>query len=270
MKSIVLNAFLWIPVEKQEGIRRYQQQVHVLLKTKDVSLKIPIRTGLLDRIFKILAFRGDFQKIHHKGENMPEGTQKVQWAKVFGIGAAILIAACAGRNNKRVYFGNLEDGSNVESPFKVDMKAENLIVEPAAMGVTEGHGHFHILVDVPLAPQSAPIPKDAMHIHYGDGQTTAELNLPVGQHTLILEFAKGDHVPYDPPVYQKIQINVTKQNVVDTTAKAPDTAAAKVPVDTDKTAASADTSVAKAADTASKKTEAKKSEPAKAESKKAP
>jgi hypothetical protein len=208
---------------------------------------------------------------------MPEKMRNRQWMWVMGLGTAFLVAACGGRNNKRVYFGNLEDGSNVESPFKVDMKAENLIVEPAAMGVTEGHGHFHILVDVPLAPQSAPIPKDGMHIHYGDGQTTAELNLPVGQHTLILEFAKGDHVPYDPPVYQKIQINVTKQNAVDTATKAPDTAAAKAAAVDTSNAANADTTKAKGADTTinalkaePKKGEAKKAEPAKTEPKKTP
>lgn len=92
------------------------------------------------------------------------------------------------------------------------MKAENLIVEPASLGVNEGHGHFHILVDVPLADIKQPIPKDEMHRHYGQGETETVLDLPVGQHTLVLQFATGDHVPYNPQVFQQIQINVTKQN----------------------------------------------------------
>ena len=142
------------------------------------------------------------------------------WKCFLFIGTAIFLAACGGGSNKRVYFGNLEDGSNVESPFKVDMKAENLIVEPATLGVTEGHGHFHIIVDAPLASPAEPMPKDVKHIHYGDGQTSTTLDLPVGQHTLILQFAKGDHVPYDPPVYQQIQLNVTKQNAADTASQA--------------------------------------------------
>jgi hypothetical protein len=135
-------------------------------------------------------------------------------------GISLFLMACGGGGGKKVYFGNLEDGSNVESPFKVDMKAENLIVEPATLGVTEGHGHFHIIVDGSLASPAEPMSKDAKHIHYGDGQTSATLDLPVGQHVLILQFAKGDHVPYDPPVYQQIQVNVTKQNAVDTAAAA--------------------------------------------------
>jgi hypothetical protein len=148
---------------------------------------------------------------------------------MLGLGSVLCLAACGGGGGKKVYFANLEDGANVESPFKVQMKAENLIVEPASLGVNEGHGHFHILVDAPLASPSEPMVKDAKHIHYGDGQTETTLDLPVGQHTLILQFAKGDHVPYDPPVYQQVTVNVTKQNVADTAAQAKpaDTAAAQ-------------------------------------------
>jgi uncharacterized protein DUF4399 len=152
---------------------------------------------------------------------------KLQIREFLLAGTGLLLFACGGGGGKKVYFGNLEDGSNVESPFKVEMKAENLIVEPATLGVNEGHGHFHIVLDASLASPAEPMPKDAKHIHYGDGQTSTILDLPVGQHTLILQFAKGDHVPYDPPVYQQIQINVTKQNAVDTVqAKPADTTAA--------------------------------------------
>ena len=184
----------------------------------------------------------------------------IHWRGLLMAGTGLFLFACGGGGGKKVYFGNLEDGSNVESPFKVDMKAENLIVEPATMGVNEGHGHFHIIVDASLASPAEPMSKDAKHIHYGDGQTSTTLDLPVGQHTLILQFAKGDHVPYDPPVYQQIQVNVTKQNVVDTVqavpAAAPDSAAAKTPADSAKTAP-ADTSAAKKADSAAHKVDHK-------------
>jgi hypothetical protein len=154
-------------------------------------------------------------------------------------GLAVLCIGCSEKSQKRVYFGNLEDGTNVESPFRVEMKAENLIVEPATLGVNEGHGHFHILVNKPLAPTGQPIPKDAQHIHYGQGEIETTLDLPVGQHTLVLQFATGDHLPYDPQVFQQIQINVTKQNPpvpkdtvgVDSAASA---APAAVPMDTTK------------------------------------
>ena len=129
----------------------------------------------------------------------------------------VIFTGCGSGSGKKVYFGNLEDGAQLESPFKVQMKAENLIVEPATLGVNEGHGHFHIIIDANLASPSEPMPKDTVHLHYGNGQSDAILDLPEGQHTLILQFAKGDHVPYDPPIYQQVRVNVTKQNKVDTT-----------------------------------------------------
>jgi len=153
--------------------------------------------------------------MHSIGRILTQGTG---WAAL-----ALLLMGCGERSQKRVYFGNLEDGSNVESPFRVEMKAENLIVEPATLGVNEGHGHFHILIDVPVSPTQAPIPADEKHLHFGQGQTETVLDLPVGQHSLVLQFATGDHVPYDPQIFQQIQINVTKQNpkpAVDTTAQA--------------------------------------------------
>lgn len=166
-------------------------------------------------------------------------------------GAFLILAACENGGGKKVYFGNLENGSNVESPFQVQMKAENLIVEPASMGVNQGHGHFHILVDEPLSSPSAPIPKDAKHIHYGNGQTETTLDLAVGQHTLVLEFAKGDHVPYDPPIYQQIVVNVTKRNLADTAsaAKADTSGKAAASAGADTSAKAKAGSAAGAADT---------------------
>jgi Domain of unknown function (DUF4399) len=173
-----------------------------------------------------------------------------------GLGSLLILAACGGGGGKKVYFGNLADGASVESPFQVQMKAEGLIVEPASMGVNEGHGHFHIIVDATLASPSEPMSKDEKHIHYGDGQSEATLDLPVGQHTLILQFAKGDHVPYDPPIYQQVSVNVTKQN---TPAAAPDTAAQAKPADSAAAASAADSAKAgasAAADSAKAKTAA--------------
>lgn len=119
---------------------------------------------------------------------------------------------------RSVWFGNLTDGQTVTSPFTVDMKAANLVVEPAATGITDGHGHFHILIDVPLPEAPDPIPFDEQHRHFGGGDTITTLDLPPGEHTLTLQFAKGDHVPYDPQIAQTIRITVAE----------PDTAAEDV------------------------------------------
>ena len=134
-------------------------------------------------------------------------------ALALGVVALTLSLSACGKNKGKVHFGNLKDGDEVESPFTVEMVAENLVVEAAANGVVDGHGHFHILVNTPVPMSLDPIPNDAQHIHYGQGQTEAVLDLPVGEHTLILQFAKGDHRPYDPQVSQEIKIRVTHRNV---------------------------------------------------------
>jgi hypothetical protein len=129
--------------------------------------------------------------------------------------AWVLIAiapASAGQAERKVFFGNLKNGAQIETPFKVEMKAVGLVVEPATKGVTDGHGHFHIIINRPLPDTGMPIPKDSLHIHYGNGQTEAELDLDPGDHYLILQFAKGDHIPYHPQIAEHIRITVTKRH----------------------------------------------------------
>lgn len=140
----------------------------------------------------------------------------------FSVAAAVLLTACAGTpahesaeasEPRRVWFGNLVDGQTVTSPVTVEMKAAGLIVEPAARGVRDGHGHFHILIDVPTAkwPKAPnPIPFDEVHRHFGGGDSVTTLDLPPGEHTLTLQFATGDHVPYEPQIAQTIRIRVTE------------------------------------------------------------
>jgi hypothetical protein len=137
-----------------------------------------------------------------------------------------MFAACNKTPPRWVSFKYLTDGAEVESPFTVHMQAENLVVEPATSGVTDGHGHFHIIVNSPMPPPTGPIPVDPQHIHYGQGQTEATLDLPEGEHTLLLQFAKGDHVPYDPQIVQQMRVTVTKRNAPAMDSAAADTAKA--------------------------------------------
>jgi hypothetical protein len=125
---------------------------------------------------------------------------------------SLSLAACGKKadTTREVWFGNLEDGQIVTSPFVVEMKARNLVVEPAAAGIRDGHGHFHILIDVPLPEAPDPIPFDEQHLHFGGGDTVTTLNLPPGEHTLTLQFAKGDHVPYAPQIARTIRITVVE------------------------------------------------------------
>ena len=99
------------------------------------------------------------------------------------------------------------DGAKISGPVKVCLATSGVTVEPAKKGVHEGSGHHHLLLDVDIPGDlSKPISKDAKHVHMGDGSTCKKLNLAAGKHTIRALFAKGNHVPYDPTLTDKVTI----------------------------------------------------------------
>lgn len=92
-----------------------------------------------------------------------------------------------------------KDGAIVTSPFKVVFGLEGMTVAPAG-DPTPNSGHHHLLVDVAAPDLGQPIPKDAQHLHFGQGQTEAEITLAPGQHTLQLLLGDSNHVPHNPPL----------------------------------------------------------------------
>jgi hypothetical protein len=106
-----------------------------------------------------------------------------------------LLAACASASpaaTPRVFFASPADGAIVSSPVHVTLGAESFTVEPAG-AVKPGAGHLHIMVDAPCVAAGSVIPKDAQHLHYGQAQLAADLDLTPGQHTLCLQAADGAH-----------------------------------------------------------------------------
>ena len=89
-----------------------------------------------------------------------------------------------------------ENGATVESTFPVTMEAANFTVE-AAGDVTEGAGHFHLIVDAACISPGEQIPADDAHIHLADGAGETELALPAGEHTLCLQAGDGRHAALD-------------------------------------------------------------------------
>lgn len=105
-----------------------------------------------------------------------------------------------------VEFTSPSDGDRVTSPVKVEMKATGVEIEPAASGVRENAGHFHIIVDTDCVEAGQVIPSDDAHKHYGMAQTEAELTLTPGEHDLCLQVGDGAHVAL--PVTSEISVTV--------------------------------------------------------------
>jgi len=109
--------------------------------------------------------------------------------------------------NAKVSFVGLTDGAELKNPIKLTFAVEGLTVKPAGE-LAAGTGHHHLLIDVPATPVGETVPKDDQHMHFGAGQTEAELNLGPGEHTLTLQFADGLHRSYGPTTSATVKVKV--------------------------------------------------------------
>ena len=99
----------------------------------------------------------------------------------------------------RVFFITPGDGDTVTNPVRVEFGIEGMSVAPAG-DATPDSGHHHLLIDTGLPELGFPIPKDANHVHFGDGSTATEIVLETGEHTLQLLLGDHLHIPHDPPL----------------------------------------------------------------------
>jgi hypothetical protein len=107
-----------------------------------------------------------------------------------------------------LYFVDLKDGATVPPKLKINFGVRNMGVAPAGSD-RPNSGHHHVLIDTELSSLSQPIPNDFNHLHFGAGQTEAEITLKAGEHTLQLVLGDKDHIPHTPPIMsQRIRVRV--------------------------------------------------------------
>lgn len=124
----------------------------------------------------------------------------------FGLPAEAQIAAPAGAE---AYFIEPAEGASVKSPFTVKFGLRGMGVAPALVDWPDT-GHFHLLIDREAIPPGSLIPNDATALDFGNGQIEAQVTLPPGTHTLILQIGDYQHIPHLPSVVsKKLTITVT-------------------------------------------------------------
>jgi hypothetical protein len=106
-----------------------------------------------------------------------------------------------------VYFIGLKNGATIPTTNTLHFGLRGMGVAPAGSD-RENAGHHHLLIDTKLPPLNEPIPNDENHLHFGAGQTEAEITLAPGEHTLQLLLGDRAHVPHSPPIMSE-QIRVT-------------------------------------------------------------
>ncbi|MGC1586278.1 MAG: DUF4399 domain-containing protein [Rhodomicrobium sp.] len=108
------------------------------------------------------------------------------------------------------YFVDLKDGDTVQTKTVIHFGLRKMGVAPAGTSKAFS-GHHHLLIDTELPPLNKEIPNDPNHLHFGAGQTEAEVTLTPGPHTLQLLLGDKDHIPHNPPVMsEKIRVNVVE------------------------------------------------------------
>lgn len=107
----------------------------------------------------------------------------------------------------RVYFVAPKDGETVKSPVKIVMGIEGMEVRPAG-DQTAATGHHHVIIGPAGIEKGTQVPADERHIHFGKGQTEADVELPPGDHQITLQFADGNHISFGEGLATTITITV--------------------------------------------------------------
>ena len=113
-----------------------------------------------------------------------------------------------------VYFIDLQNGATLGPTTTIYFGLRGMGVAPAGV-LKENTGHHHLLIDADLPAAGQPIPSDFSYLHFGNGQTQAQVSLSPGEHTLQLLLGDHDHVPHSPPVMsQRITVRVLESTPV--------------------------------------------------------
>jgi Domain of unknown function (DUF4399) len=99
------------------------------------------------------------------------------------------------------------DKATLGTTFKVRFGVKGLSVAPAGE-IVANSGHHHLLINLDPIPSGESVPFTEKHMHFGQGQTEAEVKLAPGTYKLTAQFANGAHQSYGKPLSQTITVTV--------------------------------------------------------------
>ena len=119
-------------------------------------------------------------------------------------------------SNVELYFKSPQDGFKSKAKeFKIEFGAKNILISPAGVKVEKAKkcfvsGHHHLIIngayDV-LDNEKQPIPYGKNILHFGGGQTEANLSLPPGKYSLQLALGDYEHMPVATNDYKELVIS---------------------------------------------------------------
>ena len=167
-----------------------------------------MKSTLLPLLITLLALAAACSPAENKTEPAASGEMTTQSQKEHTEhDASSTTTESAKKPVGKIMFVTPQDGATVKSPFKVEMGIEGMTVMPAGE-MKEHTGHHHLIIDGPAIASGEVVPKDETHMHFGKGQTSTEVTLKPGKHTLTLQFADGAHKSYGPDMSSTINVTV--------------------------------------------------------------
>jgi hypothetical protein len=126
--------------------------------------------------------------------------------------AIAAMAACGDDDDDEARVGSASvsfvapgDGDSIAGGVDVELAADGVTIEPAGE-VRDGAGHFHVVADAGCVAAGEVIPRDADHLHLGQGQADGVLYLGPGSHELCVQVGDGAHTASD--ITETITIDV--------------------------------------------------------------
>ena len=124
------------------------------------------------------------------------------------VAAAAIVAGCAATPPAaQVRIVEPADGATVAATFKVRFGLQGMTVAPAG-DIVAGTGHHPLLINPTAIASGEVVPVTPQHIHYGKGQTEAEVKLAPGTYKLTAQFANGAHQSYGSALSHTITVTV--------------------------------------------------------------
>lgn len=100
--------------------------------------------------------------------------------------------AATGDGVASVSFVTPVDGDSIAGGVEFELAAEGVTIEPARE-VRDGAGHFHVVADADCVDDGETIPRNADHLHLGQGQASGVIFLEPGRHELCAQVGDGAH-----------------------------------------------------------------------------
>lgn len=123
------------------------------------------------------------------------------------LGAVLAGCGAPPLSSRSVTLVEPTDGATVTSPFKVRFGVRGMAVA-AAGDIVADSGHHHLLINSDAIPAGESVPFTERHLHFGKGQTEAEVKLSPGTYKLTAQFANGAHQSYGKAMSQSITVIV--------------------------------------------------------------